>query len=511
MAGGEELRTDVLVVGAGPSGLMLAVCLAKQGVDAIIVDGKHGPTRESRALAVQARSMELYEQLGLVDRVLAERSPAVTVVPGAGRRAFGRVELRGLGKGVTRYTELTVFEQSRNERLLVDALRDLGREVRWGHALAGLEVHDGDEGGAASVTATLDGPDGPVTVRAGYCVGADGAHSRVREALGIPFEGVTNVHSFYVADAAGVTGLVDGAVNIRVTAEHFLLAFPMGPGRMRLLGVVHDRDLDASGELREGNVQALVHREFGVDYAESSWFATYRLHHRLAARFRQGPCFLAGDAAHIHSPVGAQGMNTGLQEAHGLACAFADVLVRGMPDARLDRYEAERRPVGRTLVATTDRAFGVVTSDGRVARFVRGRIVPLIGPIVVRVVPRIAGGSRVFGYLSQTRIHYRMSRRRPTRDHVVGRRLPWTGGEPDNFSVLRSFTWQVHGYGAYEPEVRAIAASLGLEAHVFPPDPYRRLDPSLVYLVRPDGFVAAAASARAVPGGPPAFREQLAG
>jgi 2-polyprenyl-6-methoxyphenol hydroxylase-like FAD-dependent oxidoreductase len=510
MAVVEELRTDVLVVGAGPSGLMLAVCLAKQGVDAIVVDGKDGPTRESRALAVQARSMELYAQLGLVDRVLAERSPAVTVVPGAGRRAFGRVELRGLGKGTTPYTELTVFEQSRNERLLVDALHDLGRDVRWGHALANLEVHDREGGDAASVTATLDGPDGPVTVRARYCVGADGSHSRVREALGIPFEGVTNAHTFYVADAAGVTGLVDGAVNIRVTEEHFLLAFPMGPGRMRLLGVVRDRDLDRSGELREDDVRALVHREFGVGYTTSAWFATYRLHHRLAARFRQGPCFLAGDAAHIHSPVGAQGMNTGLQEAHNLACALADVLVRGMPDARLDRYEAERRPVGRTLVATTDRAFALVTSDGRVARFVRGRVVPVIGPIVVRVVPRIAGGSRVFGYLSQTRIHYRMSTDHPAHDGVVGRRLPWTGDAFDNHAVLRSFTWQVHGYGTYEPEVQAIAASLGLEGHAFPADPHGRLDPTLVYLVRPDGFVAAAASARAVPGGPPAFLEQLA-
>lgn len=508
MAEGEELRTDVLVVGAGPSGLMLAVCLAKQGVDAIVVDGKDGPTRESRALAVQARSMELYDQLGLVERVLAERTPGTAMVPGAGSHPFGRIELRGLGKGTTPYAELTVFEQSRNEQLLVDALHDLGRDVRWGHALAGLEVRDRDAGDAASVTATLDGPGGPVTVRARYCVGADGSHSLVRESLGIPFEGVTNAHTFYVADAAGVTGLVEGAVNVRVTAEHFLLAFPMGPGRMRLLGVVRDRDLDPSGELREQNVQALLQREFGVVYAESAWFTTYRLHHRLAARFRTGPCFLVGDAAHIHSPVGAQGMNTGLQEAHNLACALADVLVRGMPDARLDRYEAERRPVGKVLVATTDRAFGVVTSDGRVARFVRGRIVPLIGPIIVRVLPRITGGGRVFGYLSQTRIHYRMSADHPIHDRVVGRRLPWTGG---NFDVLRSFTWQVHGYGVYAPEVQAVAGSLGLEGHAFPPDPHGRLDPSLVYLVRPDGFVAAAASARAVPGGPAAFREQLAG
>ena len=518
MATGAELQADVLIVGAGPSGLMLAVVLARFGVDAIIVDGKSGPTRESRALAVQARTMEVYDQLGLVDRVIAERSPATAVVPGFGSRPFGRVELRGIGEGVSPYLEVTVFEQSRNERMLVDALAGLGREVRWRHRLARLDVVDGDDAGdgeragAASVIASLDGPEGSVTVRARYCVGADGAHSPVREALGVPFEGVTNEHSFYVTDAAGVTGLVEGAVNIRITAEHFLLGFPMGVGRMRLLGVVRDRDLDAAGELEEDTVKDLVRREFGVAYTDSAWFSQYRLHHRLAKRFRVGPCFLVGDAAHIHSPVGAQGMNTGLQEAHNLACAFADVLVRGMPDARLDRYEAERRPVGRILVDTTDRMFGVVTAGGRLARFVRGRVVPVIGPVAVRLLPRLIGGRRVFGYLSQTRIHYRMSPRTSSgRDRVVGRRLPWLGGDVDNFAVLRAFTWQVHGYGVYEPEVRAIAETLGLEWHAFPPDPQGRLDPGVVYLVRPDGFVAAAASARAVPGGPPAFREQLAG
>ncbi|MFD4421905.1 FAD-dependent monooxygenase [Agromyces sp. NPDC058484] len=537
-AASEELRTDVLIVGAGPSGLMLAVCLAKLGVDAIIVDGKTGPTRESRALGVQARSMEIYDQLGLVDRVLAERAPAVAVAPGSGRRVFGRIELRAAGEGVSPYTEITVFEQSRNEQLLADTLAELGRPVRWGHALERLEVEPAAPGTAASVTAasgteasgtaapgtaapgteasgtaapvtaTLSGPDGEVIVRARYCVGADGSHSPVREALGIPFEGITNAFTFYIADAADVTGLAEDAINLRFTTEHFLLAFPMGGTRMRLLGIVRDRDLDAGGTLEEANVRALVRREFGVEYGEATWFTTYRVHHRLAARFRDGPCFLVGDAAHIHSPVGAQGMNTGLQEAHNLACALADVLVGGMPDRRLDRYEAERRPVGRTLVATTDRLFANVTSESRIARLLRGRILPLIGPIWVRLLPRLVGG-RVFGYLSQTRIHYRMSPRASSRrDPVVGRRLPWTGG---NYGVLRSMTWQVHGYGGYAPEVRRIADSLGLEAHAFPADPYGRLDPGLVYLVRPDGFVAAAASARAVPDGPPAFREQLAG
>ncbi|MFC9561658.1 FAD-dependent monooxygenase [Agromyces sp. NPDC056965] len=487
-----RIDTDVLVVGAGPSGLMAAVCLAKLGVDVMIVDGKHGPTRESRALAVQARSMELYDQLGLVDRVLAERSTATTVVPGAGRgRPFGRIRLRALGAGVTPFREITVFEQSRTERLLVDALVELGQEVHWGHRLERLEL--ASHGTAPAVTATLAGPDGPVTVRARYCIGADGAHSVVRESLGIAFEGATNEHTFYVSDASGVTGLVGDAINVRITAEHFLLAFPMGPGRARLLGVVRDRDRDEHGELPEALVRGVLDREFGVRYAASAWFTTYRLHHRLAARFRDGPCFLVGDAAHIHSPVGAQGMNTGLQEAHGLACALADVVVGGMPDARLDRYEAERRPVGEVLVATTDRAFALVTSASPTARLVRGRVVPLVGPLVVRLAPLLVGGRRVFGYLSQTRIRYPVPDAAGTRrDAAVGVRLRWTG---ENFDALRSMQWQVHGYGVPERAMRRIAAELGVEAHVFGRDTGRprraRLRADRVYLVRRDGFVVA--------------------
>lgn len=523
MGDATELSTDVLIVGAGPSGLMLAVCLARLGVDAVIVDGKSGPTRESRALGVQARSMELYDQLGLIDRVLDASSPARKVVPGFRGRPFGSIALRGLGTRVTPYPEITVLEQSRNEAILVDALGELGRAVRWEHRLASLEESSGRADAAGRrhpVTATLDSPDGPVTVRARYCVGADGAHSIVRGLRGIPFEGITNEHTFYVVDAHGVTGLVDGAVNIRINADDFLLAFPMGPGgHTRLLGIVHDDDLAADGTLPESLVRDRAERGFGVRYRDSSWFTTYRLHHRLAAWFRDGAFFLAGDAAHIHSPVGAQGMNTGLQEAHNLACALADVLVGGMPDARLDRYEVERRPVAARLVSTTDRAFATLTSDSRLARFVRGRVVPLAGPIAVRLVPRLIGGERMFGYLSQTRIHYRMAptsdtrgrgrrARRGRRDAVVGRRLPWTGG---NYDVLRSMTWQVHGYGVLPAEVERIASELGVEAHVFGRDPNGRLRPDRVYLVRRDGFVAAEASAHAVPGGPRAFREQLAG
>ncbi|MEI5585484.1 MULTISPECIES: FAD-dependent monooxygenase [unclassified Agromyces] len=523
MGESETLRTDVLVVGAGPSGLMAANVLAKLGVDAIVADGKHGPTRESRALVVQARSMELYDQLGLADRVAAERAEAVGAVLAFRHRVLGRVPLREFGRGTTPFPEITVLEQSRNERILVEGLAARGGEVRWGLRLVALER------GAASVTAVLervaegDGATsgGVVRIEARYLVGADGARSAVRELSGIRFEGVTNEHTFFVADAIGATGLVDGHVNIRMAPDDILLSFPMGePGHARILGVVRDADLAEGGRLPEGLVRSRIARGFTVGYRSSTWFATYRLHHRVAERFREGRCFLVGDAAHIHSPVGGQGMNTGLQDAHNLACALADVLVGRMPDRRLDRYEAERRPVARKLVATTDRLFGLVTSDTALTRFIRGRAVPAMGAAVVRVLPRVVGGRRLFGFLSQTRIRYRMSPESPprsqVRDDVVGKRLPFTGTDPSNFDALRSMRWQVHGYGAPATLVQRVAARLGVEAHVFPPVAGGRLRSDRIYLVRPDGFVAAEASVaagrRAGPDAVPArFREQLDG
>ncbi|WP_394553873.1 FAD-dependent monooxygenase [Agromyces sp. MMS24-JH15] len=487
------VTTDVLVVGAGPTGLMLAACLARLGVAAELVDGKDGPTRESRALVVQARTLEVYDQLGVVDRALAEGRAIRAVVPGSRDRAFGRIEIGRLGSGVSAFDEVLSLEQSRNESLLADFVAARGRDIRWRHALRDFRVVD-DAG--AGVVATLDGPDGEVEVRARYLVGTDGARSTVREALGIPFEGRTNEHTYFVADATGTTGLAEGDVNLRFADDDLLLGFPMGgEGRFRLLGIVRERDLAADGSLPEASVRDRLERTFGVRYRDRSWYATYRVHHRLAARFRAGPCFLAGDAAHIHSPVGGQGMNTGLQEAHNLACAFADVLVGGMPDARLDRYESERRPVGRILVESTDRAFEAVTAEGGLARFVRARVAPRIGPWLVGAVPRVVGGDRLFGSLSQTRIRYRMTppgARVVPDDPAVGLRLPWTGG---NHVALRAFTWQVHGYGAPTALVERVGDALGLEHHVFAPDAAGRLRADRLYLVRRDGFVAAAASA----------------
>jgi hypothetical protein len=262
-----------------------------------------------------------------------------------------------------------------------------------------------------------------------------------------------------------------------------------GKDNWRLIGVA--RDSDGDGEVSEEDARARIRRSFAVSYGDSRWYATYRVHHRVARRFRDGPFLLAGDAAHVHSPVGGQGMNTGLQDAHNLAFKLADVLQGRARDGWLDRYEAERRPVAKMLVATTDRMFGFITSESLAPRVLRRLIVPLVAPLGVRAAPGSSVGTRFFQYVSQIRIHYWMSpgakaEARGHRDAVVGRRLPWTGG---NFDVLRSLQWQIHAYGP----VAADPPDLGMPVHVFAAAPQTPLLPGRWYLVRPDGFVAASA------------------
>ncbi|OJF11363.1 FAD-dependent monooxygenase [Couchioplanes caeruleus] len=496
---------DVLVVGAGPTGLMLANWLVKLGVRVIVADGKQGPTRESRALVVQARSLEVYDQLGIADKVLAAAQRARALAPGFGSRVFGQIPLGALGEGLTPYPWIEVLEQSRNEEILYENLLALGGAVRWGAAVSSLMPAAGDgfsplpagsgggvsslpagSGAVSSLPAGFGGVEAVVggeTITARFCVGADGANSIVRKARGIGFDGVTNPHLFYVIDATDVTGLAEDAINVRPGNDDFLLGFPMtGRGNWRLIGLV--RDDDGDGTVGEQDARARISRDFSVTYGDARWFATYRVHHRVAAAFREGSFFLAGDAAHVHSPVGGQGMNTGLQDAHNLAFKLADVIHGRAGQSWLDRYEAERRPVARTLVSTTDRLFGFITSQRTSLRALRRAIVPLLAPVGVRTLPGSSGGSRLFQYVSQTRIRYPMLPDSP-RDAVVGRRLPWTG---DNYAVLRALEWQVHAYGGVSS-----TPDLGLAIHLFDPAPRTPLKPEMLYLVRPDGFVAAAA------------------
>src|SRR5262249_9705944 len=238
-------------------------------------------------------------------------------------------------------------------------------------------------------------------------------------------------------------------IHVDFEEADFLALFPLkGTGRLRLVGPVsweperEHRDLtfDDISERAIGNLKLTI--------AKVNWFSTYRVHHRVAAKFREGRTFLLGDAAHVHSPVGGQGMNTGIGDAVTLAWKLAAVLNGGAPDSLLATYERERIGFARRLVATTDRVFTVVTKQGVVARWVRTRLVPLILPLLFRLAPV---RRFFFRTISQIGVNYRKSPLSVGAAGAIrgGDRLPWVKTErgDDNFASLASLTWQVHVYG----------------------------------------------------------------
>jgi hypothetical protein len=311
----------------------------------------------------------------------------------------------------------------------------------------------------------------------------------VRQALKIGFPGGQYEHLFYVADVEGGGEVMNGELHVALDTSDFLAVFPLkGNGRVRLVGTVREEAGRDNEHLSWDDVGKQVIAWLHVEVKRVNWFSTYRVHHRVAEHFRKGRAFLLGDAAHIHSPVGGQGMNTGIGDAVNLAWKLAAVVHGRADPSVLDSYEPERIAFARRLVATTDKAFTGVTSPKALARLIRMKIVPsVISPLLNVTALR----QELFRTVSQTAVNYRGSSLSEGQAGTVhgGDRLPWTG---DNFESLSSLDWQAHVYGEAAPEVKAACDERKLALHVFPWRPEMRdtgLHRNAVYLIRPDGYI----------------------
>ncbi len=497
------LSTDVLIIGAGPTGLMLANQLGRRGIRAAIIDRHSGPAQQTRAMAVHARTLEIYAKLGVAQRAIELGLPGTGANLWSGGRLRAHIPFTGIGEGQSAFPYVLMLGQDDTERILGDHLRQWNMDVLWNHELVALEQAPNH------VTATIQAPDGRTTmVTAAYVAGCDGGRSAVRELNGIKFVGAPYEHSFFVADTEATGPMVPNELNVYLWRSGFHLYFPMrGTNRWRVIGILPTELQDRPSLTFEDLVPSLLQeasRE--LSFKSCSWFSTYRIHHRCTERFRDRRCFLLGDAAHVHSPMGGQGMNTGLQDAYNLAWKLA-LVVSGRADSTLlDSYEAERAPVAHRLLETTDRAFQAVISDNWMASIFRTRI---LGRVAALAISRRRVQKRAFRLLSQIGISYPespLSRTLPGTDAKApqaGARFPWVhlrfqadAAPADLFERLDDRRFNLLVIGQPAPTRDQLGCGDLLQIHEVPSHPdnvaaLARVDIAgpAYYLLRPDGHI----------------------
>jgi 2-polyprenyl-6-methoxyphenol hydroxylase-like FAD-dependent oxidoreductase len=499
------MDTEVLVVGAGPTGLMLALQLVRRGVRCTIIDRHSGPAQQSRAMAVHARTLEIYQQLGLAERAveLGCRGGGANIWAEGTWKA--RLPVGDIGAGVSAYPFVLMLGQDDNERLLGAELARSGVAIQWNTELLGVEQQP------RSVTATVRQADGtPRRVSVAFVAGCDGGHSTVRELNHIGFPGAPYEHTFFVADTVAAGPMRPDELNVYLWRDGFHLFFPMrGTNRWRVIGIL-PKSLRAQTGLTFADVMPHVRQESGtaLEFQQCLWFSTYRIHHRCAERFQNGRCFVLGDAAHVHSPMGGQGMNTGLQDAYNLAWKLA-LVVKGRANAALlETYETERMAVARRLLGSTDRAFRAIVAENWLGALLRKRVFARVAAFAMsrKRTQRIA-----FATLSQTGIAYRNSALSRTSGALPksaprpGDRFPWlqlavtAGAAPEDlFRRLDDRRFNLLVFGQAVPAALPLARDL-LLVHAFPANEHNAKElerasvPATSYwLLRPDGHVGLA-------------------
>lgn len=398
------IKTDVVVIGAGPTGLSLACQLTRCGVDFVVIEKNEDLTPYSKAIGVHARTLEIYEQIGLAQKAVEQGTIAGNVRLLAGGTVRGELALSNIGAELSPYPYVLMLEQSKNEKLLYDYLQSQQKAVLWRTELQSVSQTD------AGVTVQVILPDGATqTIESKYLVGCDGPKSPTRHALGLAFEGSTFERMFYVADAQIDWHLSHDGLHVCLSEGSFVLFFPLkGEQRYRIVGVFPEAFAKDEGDVLYAEIERRIQEEARLDLAihNVEWFSTYNVHTRHASQFSVGRCFLAGDAAHIHSPVGAQGMNTGIQDGYNLAWKMALVLQGKADEKLLGTYSEERLENAKHLLQTTDRAFQVAAGSSWLLNFVRMNVLPISAKYILSF---DAVKQFIFPLISQIGINYRHS------------------------------------------------------------------------------------------------------
>ncbi|MEV2225273.1 FAD-dependent monooxygenase [Nocardia vinacea] len=360
--------TSVVIVGAGPAGLTTAITLADAGIDFVLLDRLAEGANTSRAAVVHARTLEVLQELGIAEELVSRGIVVPTFRVLDGNRTLATVPFGDLP---TEYPYTLMVPQDTTEAVLLARLRKAGGDVHRPYRIT--EVADENDGVTVEY---VDGEGATGTIRADYVVGADGMHSVVREQAGIGFTGDTYPESFVLADVRMDWPIARDEVALHLSPEGVTVVAPLpddtDPNRYRVVATVAEAPEHPTTE----DVQTILDTRGpggSVKVREVLWSSRFRVHHRVADHYRAGRLLLAGDAAHVHSPAGGQGMNTGIQDAAFLGPLLARV-VNGEPETVLDTYETTRRPVALGVVAFTDRMTKMATLRPLPARVVRNTV-----------------------------------------------------------------------------------------------------------------------------------------
>lgn len=478
------MKEEVLIVGSGPTGLVLALWLTKLGIPLRIIDKNSGQGQTSRAMALHARTLEFYQQIGIAEEVIAHGIIIEKINLWKNHRHLTTIPLHSIGKGFSPFPFVLSFPQDEHEKLLINHLSQAGIEVERNTELINLSQDE------KKVTAILKNNNKTETCEVQFLLGCDGAKSTVRHALNIDFPGGMYSQLYYVADVLAQKELEKNEIHVNLIENEFTIIFPIRNSHsLRLIGIV-PKECENKKNIEFNDVKSNAIRNTDLTIEKVNWFSTYHSHHRVAEHFKNGRVFLLGDAAHIHSPAGGQGMNTGIGDAINLSWKIANVIKKHAALSLLDSYEPERIAFARRLVATTDKAFQAITSIGVIGRLVRDIFFPYIFPFMMRF-----NFFKKFLFLtvSQIKINYRHSELSKGRAGRIrsGDRLPWLQ-QIDNFKPLTSLNWQVHIYGQATEEFKESMTRLDLELYEFSWDKsfdQTGIKENAVYLIRPDGYI----------------------
>lgn len=362
-------ETDVLIVGAGPTGLALAVTLQQAGVRPVIVDRLPAGQNTSRAAVIHAHTLEVLQPLGVTDELERRGLPLTRFALRDHDKALLELDFSMLP---SRYAEILMLPQDETEAILAERLHQLGGSIMRGVTARRIEPD------ATGATVHLETPEGERTIRARYVVGGDGMNSVVRAAAGIAFDGETYAGSFVLADVHMDWGLSD-EVTLFFSPEGMGVVAPLPGKRYRIVAPVEDAPEAPDAAFVQAILDARGPRKAPGRVRDVIWSSRFRVHHRVAARYRAGPLFLMGDAAHVHSPAGGQGMNTGLVDAVVLGQLLADVIAGKAPEETLDLYEQKRRPAAAEVLELASRLTRIATVRSTFGRILRNLVLRFVG------------------------------------------------------------------------------------------------------------------------------------